>query len=39
MPERFAEGNEESIPKYAYLPFSGGPRICIGNMFALMERG
>ena len=36
-PERFAEGWEERIPKYGYIPFGGGPRVCIGNMFALME--
>ncbi len=36
-PERFSEKNERRIPKYAYLPFGGGPRICIGNHFALME--
>jgi cytochrome P450 len=36
-PERFATGWEERIPKYAYIPFGGGPRICIGNSFAHME--
>jgi len=36
-PERFNPENEAAIPKYAYIPFSDGPRICIGNMFALME--
>ena len=36
-PERFAPGWEARIPRYAYLPFGGGPRVCIGNGFALME--
>jgi cytochrome P450 len=36
-PERFAPGWEERIPRYAYLPFSGGPRVCIGSGFAMME--
>jgi cytochrome P450 len=36
-PERFSEANEKTIPKYAYLPFGAGPRVCIGNSFALME--
>lgn len=36
-PERFSEANESAIPKYPYLPFGGGPRICIGNHFSLME--
>lgn len=36
-PERFAPENESSLKKYAYLPFGGGPRVCIGNSFALME--
>ena len=36
-PERFSPDNEKHIPKYAYLPFGGGPRVCIGNAFAMME--
>jgi cytochrome P450 len=36
-PERFAPGWVERIPRYAYLPFGGGPRVCIGNGFALTE--
>jgi cytochrome P450 len=36
-PERFAAGWEERIPRYAFLPFGGGPRVCIGNGFAMME--
>jgi cytochrome P450 len=36
-PERFANQAEKSWPRYAYFPFGGGPRICIGNSFALME--
>ena len=36
-PERFAPGRINDIPPYAYIPFGGGPRICIGNAFATME--
>lgn len=36
-PERFRPENEAQLPKYVYMPFGGGPRVCIGNSFAMME--
>jgi cytochrome P450 len=36
-PDRFMNGADDDLPKYAYMPFGGGPRICIGNAFAMME--
>jgi cytochrome P450 len=35
-PERFA-ASSEPVQRHAYLPFGEGPRMCIGNNFALME--
>ncbi len=34
-PERFL--NEQCWPRYAYIPFGAGPRICIGQSFGFME--
>jgi cytochrome P450 len=36
-PERWTEDFVEQLPKYAYFPFGGGPRVCIGASFAMME--
>jgi cytochrome P450 len=36
-PERFGAQQSETRPRFAYLPFGGGRRICIGAAFALSE--
>jgi cytochrome P450 len=36
-PERWLDGLEARLPRGAYLPFAAGPRLCIGQPFALME--
>jgi cytochrome P450 len=36
-PERWEGGLARLLPKFAYYPFGGGKRVCVGNSFALME--
>ncbi|MFC7198761.1 cytochrome P450 [Halospeciosus flavus] len=36
-PERWTDDFEKSLPKFAYFPFGGGPRRCIGDRFAMLE--
>ncbi|MEO0327668.1 MAG: cytochrome P450 [Pseudomonadota bacterium] len=37
MPSRFLPENRDKIDRYQYLPFGAGPRVCIGQSFAIQE--
>jgi cytochrome P450 len=37
LPERWTPAFRRSLPKFAYFPFSGGPRICVGTQLAYSE--
>ena len=36
-PERFSPEGSAGRPRYAYFPFGGGQRLCVGNIFAMVE--
>lgn len=36
-PDRWVDGLAERLPRHVYHPFGGGPRLCIGKAFAMVE--
>ncbi|HET7546072.1 MAG TPA: cytochrome P450 [Polyangiaceae bacterium] len=36
-PERWLGSECADLPRFAYFPFGGGPRVCVGQHFALLE--
>jgi cytochrome P450 len=37
LPERWLDGSTKDIPRFAWFPFGGGPRVCYGQAFAMAE--
>ncbi|HEV2141493.1 MAG TPA: cytochrome P450, partial [Candidatus Dormibacteraeota bacterium] len=37
VPERWQNGLTSHLPRFAYFPFSSGPRRCVGSSYATME--
>jgi cytochrome P450 len=36
-PQRFIKANEKLRTPFTYIPFGGGPRVCIGNQYAMLQ--
>lgn len=36
-PQRFSPDISKESPRFSYIPFGGGPRLCIGDEFAMLE--
>lgn len=37
IPERWLQLDRSALPRFAYFPFGGGPRVCLGQHYAVMQ--
>jgi cytochrome P450 len=37
-PDRWSKEESKNYPKFSWLPFSLGPRVCVGNNFSIQEQ-